>query len=180
MNEAQSLQRAIDEPVHMVDYDSAWPARFDTERRRLLERFPAELLDVQHIGSTAIPGMTAKSIIDIMAGVASMTVADTLFEPLLGYGYVTSREFNAGLTDRRWFMRHAHGRRTHHLHVVVHDSTLWRQRLAFRNALRADPTQAIRYATLKRELASSHQTDREAYTRAKGDFVRSIVGSDLR
>ncbi|MCE9665587.1 GrpB family protein [Halomonas sp. M5N1S17] len=175
MNEAQSLQQAIDEPVRLVGYDPAWPARFDAERERLLKRFPAELLDVQHIGSTAIPGMPAKPIIDVMAGVASMAMADDLFEPILDYGYVTSREFNASLTDRRWFMRHANGRRTHHLHVVVHDGDLWNQRLAFRDALRADSSLAARYAALKRELASCHREDREAYTRAKGDFVRSVV-----
>ncbi len=176
MNEAQSLQQAIDEPVRLVEYDPAWPARFDAERSRLRERFPAELIEVQHIGSTAIPGIPAKPIIDVMAGVASMTVADALFQPLLEHGYVTSVEFNASLTDRRWFMRHANGRRTYHLHVVVHDGELWRQRLAFRDALRADPTQAERYAALKRELASRHGTDREAYTRAKGEFVRSVIG----
>ncbi|MGR2738057.1 GrpB family protein [Billgrantia sp. Q4P2] len=175
MNEAQSLQRAIDEPVRLVDYDPVWPARFDAERTRLLERFPDDLLDVQHIGSTAIPGMPAKPIIDIMAGVASMAMADALFDPILDHGYVTSIEFNASLSDRRWFMRHANGQRTHHLHVVVHDGELWHQRLAFRDALRADPTQATRYAALKHELASRHQADREAYTQAKGDFIRSIV-----
>ncbi|EWH03320.1 GrpB family protein [Halomonas sp. BC04] len=175
MNEDQLLQQAIDEPVQLVEYVPAWPARFDAEQGRLLKRFPAELLDVQHIGSTAIPGMPAKPIIDVMAGVASMAVADALFAPLLEYGYVTSVEFNASLTDRRWFMRHANGRRTHHLHVVVHDGGLWRQRLVFRDALRADPALAEHYATLKRELASCHRQDREAYTRAKGDFIRALL-----
>ncbi|RCV90122.1 GrpB family protein [Billgrantia montanilacus] len=175
MNEAQSLQQAIDEPVHLMDYDPVWPARFDAERTRLLERFPDDLLDVQHIGSTAISGMPAKPIIDVMAGVASMAMADALFDPLLDYGYVTSQEFNASLTDRRWFMRHANGQRTHHLHVVVHDGDLWNKRLAFRDTLRSDAALSARYAALKRELASCHREDREAYTRAKGDFVRSIV-----
>ncbi|WP_104202896.1 GrpB family protein [Billgrantia saliphila] len=177
MTEAESLRLAIDERVELVDYDPRWPIRFDAECRRLQEGFPESLIDVQHIGSTAIPGMSAKPIIDVMAGVASMAVADSLFEPILAHGYVTSAVFNASLTDRRWFMRHAHGRRTHHLHVVVHDGELWHQRLAFRDALRADPIQATRYAVLKRELASRHQADREAYTQAKRDFVRSIVGS---
>lgn len=178
MNEAQSLQQAIDEPVLLAEYDPAWPARFEAERSRLRDRFPTELLDVQHIGSTAIPGMPAKPIIDVMAGVASMAVADALFEFILEHGYVTSVEFNASLADRRWFMRHANGHRTHHLHVVMHEGELWHQRLAFRDALCADAMQAERYAALKRELASRHHTDREAYTRAKGEFVRSIIGPD--
>ena len=178
MNEAQSLQQAIDEPVRLVDYDPAWPTRFDAERERLLKRFPAELLDVQHIGSTAIPGMPAKPTIDVMAGVASMAVADALFKPILDHGYVTSVEFNASLTDRRWFMRHANGQRTHHLHLVVYDGDLWRKRLAFRDALRSDTALAARYAALKRELASCHREDREAYTQAKGEFVRTVVELD--
>jgi GrpB-like predicted nucleotidyltransferase (UPF0157 family) len=91
MNEAQLLQQAIDEPVRLAEYDPAWPARFDAERSRLRERFPAELIEVQHIGSTAIPGMPAKPIIDVMVGVACMAVADALFEPILDHGYVTSR-----------------------------------------------------------------------------------------
>lgn len=174
MNDAQSLQQAIDEPVQLVEYDSTWPARYAAERDRLLQRFHAELLDVQHIGSTAMPGMPAKPIIDVMAGVASMAMADALFEPMLDYGYVTSIEFNAGLSDRRWFMRHANGRRTHHLHVVVLNGELWRQRLAFRDALSRDPALATRYADLKRELASRHHAGREAYTQAKGElYARS-------
>ena len=177
MNDAQSLQQAIDEPVQLVEYDSTWPARYAAEHDRLLQRFHADLLDVQHIGSTAVPGMPAKPIIDVMAGVASMAMADALFEPILDYGYVTSIEFNAGLSDRRWFMRHANGRRTHHLHVVVHDGELWQQRLAFRDALRRDPVLATRYAALKRELAVSHHEDREAYTQAKGEFISSVLAS---
>lgn len=175
MTEVESLEQAIHEQVMLSPYDQVWPACFNAERGRLLERFPTELLDVQHIGSTAIPGMPAKPIIDIMAGVASMAVADILFESLLDFSYVTSVEFNASLTDRRWFMRHANGHRTHHLHVVVYDGELWRKRLAFRDALRTDASLAERYATLKRELASHHREDREAYTLAKGDFVRSVV-----
>ncbi|MCE8021587.1 GrpB family protein [Halomonas sp. MCCC 1A11036] len=175
MNEAQSLQQAIDEPVRLAEYDPAWPARFEAERKRLLERFPTALIDVQHIGSTAIPGMPAKPIIDVMAGVASMAMADSLFELILDHGYVTSVEFNTCLTDRRWFMRHVNGRRTHHLHVVVHGGNLWHKRLAFRDALCTDAALAERYAALKRELASRHHTDREAYTRAKGEFVRSVI-----
>ncbi|KAA0011891.1 GrpB family protein [Billgrantia pellis] len=175
MTEAESLRLAVHERIELVDYDTTWPMHFDIERERLYERFPDSLIDVQHIGSTAVPGMPAKPIIDLMAGVASMAVADALFDTLLGFGYVTSVEFNANLTDRRWFMRHAHGRRTHHLHVVVHSGAVWHQRLAFRDALRTVPALAERYAALKRELASCHREDREAYTQAKGTFVRSVI-----
>ena len=83
MNEAQSLQQAIDEPVRLVEYDPAWPARFYAERSSLREHFPAELIVVQHIGSTAIPSMPAKARMQVMAGGASLPVAASLLQPLL-------------------------------------------------------------------------------------------------
>lgn len=176
MTESESLERAIHEEVALVPYDPHWSALFTAERDRLLGLFPAQLLDVQHIGSTAIPGMAAKPIIDLMAGVESMAMADLLYVPLLDSGYTTSDAFNATLTDRRWFMRYANGHRTHHLHVVVHGSGIWHQRLSFRDALRADSALAKRYTRLKQKLAHQYRTDREAYSRAKSDFVLSIVG----
>ncbi|MCG6657998.1 GrpB family protein [Halomonas campisalis] len=177
MTDAESLERAIHERVMLVPYDPAWPARFATERTRLLSRFPESLHEVEHIGSTAVPGLPAKPIIDIMAGVDSLAVADGLIAPLLESGYVTSATFNAALTDRRWLMRHADGRRTHHLHLVVQGERLWRERLAFRDALRASPALAGRYALLKAELAARHPDDREAYTRAKGEFIQAVLRS---
>ncbi|MES2950375.1 MAG: GrpB family protein [Pseudomonadota bacterium] len=176
MTEAESLERAIHEDVSLQAYDTQWPALFLAERARLIALFPAQLLDVQHFGSTAIPGMPAKPIIDLLGGVESMAVADALVPPLLRSGYTTSAEFNATLTDRRWLMRWADGRRTHHLHLVVMGSAEWQRRLHFRDALRADANLAERYAQLKSGLAAQHRTDREAYTQAKTEFVLSVVG----
>lgn len=172
--DADLERRAIREEVILASYDATWPARFIVERDRLLAHFP-QLLEVEHFGSTAISGMPAKPIIDILAGVESMAVADALFEPILAYGYTTSRAFNAMLPDRRWFMRSANGRRTHHLHLVVHGSESWRVHLRFRDALRANPAVAQRYAELKLELAAEFAGDREAYTNAKSEFVTSVV-----
>ena len=169
-----SLDRAIQEEVSLVPYVEAWPSQFAAERDRLVPLFP-KMLAVEHFGSTAIPGMPAKPIIDILAGVESMAVADALFEPVLASGYTTSREFNATLQDRRWFMRVADGRRTHHLHVVVLGGTQWEERLRFRDILRSNEGLAQQYASLKRELAARHQKDREAYTHAKSEFVASVV-----
>jgi GrpB-like predicted nucleotidyltransferase (UPF0157 family) len=176
MTDASSdLDRAIHEDVNLVPYDTEWPTQFDLERQRLLAKFP-QLLAIEHFGSTAIAGMPSKPIIDILAGVESMAVADSLFEPILNFAYTTSRSFNAMLPDRRWFMRASGGRRTHHLHVVVLGSECWRQRIHFRDALRLNPDLARRYATLKLELAAKFKQDREAYTNAKSEFVASVVG----
>jgi GrpB-like predicted nucleotidyltransferase (UPF0157 family) len=123
---------------------------------------------------TAVPGLVAKPVIDLMAGVESMSVARSLHEALCASGYTTSREFNESLADRQWFMRWAEGHRTHHLHVVVHGSPAWHERLRFRDVLRNQPEVAARYAALKRDLAARHTSDREAYTEAKEAFVRSL------
>jgi len=170
------LLQAIHQRVEIQPYDSEWPGRFALERERLMNLFPAAFRGIEHIGSTAVPGLAAKPVIDLMAGVDSIGVADELMNPLCQCGYDTSKEFNATLKDRRWLMLHANGRRTHHLHLVIHGHPDWLQRLAFRDALRADPVLAARYEILKRSLAALHADDREAYTKAKTGFILSVVG----
>jgi GrpB-like predicted nucleotidyltransferase (UPF0157 family) len=176
MNESESLHEAIHEEISLQAHDPAWPAKFVAERDRLLALFPLDIIDIEHIGSTAVPGLLAKPVIDILAGVVSMAAARALTGPLREAGYSTSAEFNAALTDRQWFMRWADGHRTHHLHVVVHRSTVWDQRLRFRDQLRASPVLAARYAALKARLVLQHANDREAYTQAKSAFVRATLG----
>ena len=174
MSELSPQEQAIREEVFLAPYDPSWPLLFSQERERFLSLFP-HLLAVEHIGSTAVPGLVAKPIIDIMAGVPSMAAADALFEPIMASGYTTSREFNALLTDRRWFMRSANGRRTHHLHVVVHLGQVWAQRLRFRDLLRGNPSLAQSYSQLKSELSVRFRQDREAYTDAKAEFVAAAL-----
>jgi GrpB-like predicted nucleotidyltransferase (UPF0157 family) len=176
MNEQQSLWAAIHEEVKLYPSDPAWPQSYAIERERLLSVLPGVFIDVQHIGSTAVPGLAAKPIIDILAGVVSMAVAESVIAPLCASGYTTSAEFNQTLSDRKWLMRWADGRRTHHLHVVVHDGPVWRERLRFRDALRASADLAARYAELKADAARKHPVDREAYTEAKTEFIRKVSG----
>lgn len=178
MTDAESLHAAIHEEVALQAYDAAWSDRFVAERDRLLALFPLIFVDIEHIGSTAVPGLMAKPIVDLLAGVETMAMARSLTEPLREAGYTTSAEFNATLTDRQWFMRCADGHRTHHLHIVVHGGPVWTRHLRFRDALRASPVFAARYAALKAELAVRHPTDREAYTSAKTAFVNSLSGDD--
>jgi GrpB-like predicted nucleotidyltransferase (UPF0157 family) len=175
MTDEESLLAAIHEEVTICQYDPSWPDMFATERRRLLSLFPMEFIEIEHIGSTAVSGFSAKPVIDILAGVQSMVVADALFEPMCRAGYITSAEFNSTLPDSRWFMRCAHGHRTHHLHVAVHGGKFWTQRLRFRDSLRADPELAARYSLLKAELAARYRADREAYTDEKSKFILAAV-----
>ncbi|WP_283148024.1 GrpB family protein [Silvimonas soli] len=177
MTPEESLHQAINQQVALVPYDPNWPLLFAREQERLSQLFGPVFLDIQHIGSTAIPNMLAKPVIDILAGVEPMPVAVGLNGPLCNAGYTTSAQFNASLTDRQWFMRWSEGVRTHHLHVVVYSSTQWQERLQFRDTLRHDPQLAAQYAALKTQLAQQFGDDREAYTDAKGEFVRTVLGS---
>ncbi|MEO6451834.1 MAG: GrpB family protein [Burkholderiaceae bacterium] len=171
----RSLVAAINEEVSLHPHDPAWAQVFELERNRLQSMLPGCFLAIEHIGSTAIPGLVAKPIVDIMAAVRSLEGVDALIERLCDNGYSTSLEFNASLTDRKWLMRWRDGHRTHHLHIVVLGNAQWVDRLAFRDALRGDPAQAQRYAELKTTLATRHRDDRGAYTDAKSLFVRDTV-----
>lgn len=166
-----SLTRAVVEKVRIVAHDLQWAAQFVAERARLLDVLPRRFAAIEHIGSTAVSRLAAKPIIDILGGVGSMSEADALLEPLCALGYETSAEFNATLPARRWLMRHAFGRRTHHLHLVVFGEEQWVQRLQFRDVLRANGALASRYGQLKQELAGQYRHDREAYTQAKTAFI---------
>lgn len=120
------------------------------------------------IGSTAVPGLLAKPIIDILAGGDSISLADKLIEPLCQEKCVTSMEYNTSLVGRRWLMRWEEGRRTHHLHLMVYGSQEWNRRLVFRNRLIESSKLAPQYGMKKRQWAAEFQSDREAYTSAKG------------
>jgi GrpB-like predicted nucleotidyltransferase (UPF0157 family) len=177
VTEEESLVAAISEDVKLHAYDPSWPAAFTAERERLAALLPGFFIEIQHIGSTSVPGLAAKPIIDVLAAASSLTEARLLTERICQCGYTTSAEFNAPLNGRLWFMRWANGHRTHHLHVVVHGSGIWHEFLKFREALRSYPDLAARYGALKFDLAERHSADREAYTNAKTEFVRSVLES---
>jgi GrpB-like predicted nucleotidyltransferase (UPF0157 family) len=155
--------------VEIVEYDSAWPAAYETERERL-----APLLggaEIHHIGSTAIPGLVAKPVIDMMALVCDLDAPIAALVDSGGYQYPPA--FNATLTHRRFLCYPTASLRTHHLHLVDDRKELER-RLRFRDRLRADPALADEYAVLKRALAERYRNDREAYTEAKTPFIRRV------
>ncbi len=132
--------------------------------------------DIEHIGSTAIPGLDAKPVVDVMAGLSSMADADPCVEPLVGLGYSYWAE--GAEPHHRLFVRFANPERTartHNLHLVEAGSWYWEERLLFRDYLREHPETVLAYASLKRDLAGHHRNDREAYTAAKAGFVSEVV-----
>lgn len=179
MDEGESLNRAINEKIVLCSYSTDWPTLFEEERARLLHLFSDKLVAIEHIGSTAVPGLSAKPIVDILVGVDSMHHADDLIHPLCDSKYTTSMEYNTSLIDRRWLMRWADGRRTHHLHLMVYGSQVWQQRLAFRDKLRADTELAQKYEKNKWRWAAKYRLDREAYTAAKRDFICETLNGGL-
>jgi GrpB-like predicted nucleotidyltransferase (UPF0157 family) len=172
---AEGLQQAIMEPVVLAPPNPAWPEMFADERQRLLDALPGRFIAIEHFGSTAVPGLLAKPVIDMLAGLATIDEAESLIDPLIALGYHYPAAFNASLPDRRWLMRQHLGRRTHHLHLVKYGDDGWARELRFRDVLRCDPGIAAQYARRKRELAGEHANDRERYTATKGEFIKGVL-----
>ena len=164
------------ETVHLVDADPAWTFRGQQERN-LLEAVLASWLiaRVEHVGSTSIPGLAAKPIIDLQAPVADLANADPIAAVLAPYDWHYVGPEVDHRPWRRFFVKVTSGRRSAHLHVMTPDSPRWLQQITFRDALRADPILTADYAALKRVLAAEHADDREAYSAAKHDFVQSVL-----
>jgi GrpB-like predicted nucleotidyltransferase (UPF0157 family) len=161
----------------VVPYDPAWPGRFDAERT-LLERTIARWVSggIHHVGSTAVPGLAAKPVIDILVGVEDLPSSRACFGALaeLSYQYAPYRA-----DEMHWFCKPSPARRTHHLHLVPTGSRRYREELAFRDLLRARPGLAENYQTLKRRLAVEYRDDREAYTDAKHTFIADALAGAL-
>ena len=169
----QTHLAAPEAPVEIVPYDPLWRYRFEEEAELLRRALAAWLAGpIEHIGSTAIPGLAAKPVIDIMASVPTLDDSRPAIRAAaaLGYWYAPYRaEFE------HWFCKPTPAFRTHHLHLVPVGSPQWFRCVAFRDYLRAHPGVAGEYETLKRRLALEHRLDREAYTQAKRPFIDRIT-----
>ena len=161
--------------IHIVPYDTSWVAQFERERA-VLDRLLAPWRGgpIEHVGSTAIPGLCAKPVIDIMVAVTSLRESEPAKSALREAGYQYA-EYKTEVMH--WFCKPSFAMRTHHLHLIPFGAPLWHDRLKFRDVLRADPVLAADYATLKLALASKFEFDREAYTEAKSAFVARILAS---
>ena len=163
------------ERVAVVPYDPEWPSSFETERV-LLARILAPWLEdgIHHIGATSIPGLAAKPFIDMMAGVHDLQEARAAFKPLREHSYV-STPHRPGIAHHFSKPSARLSELTHNLHLTEPGSDLWQERLAFRDALRADPVLAAEYAALKLRLVQDHGTDLGAYTAGKRAFVVGVL-----
>jgi GrpB-like predicted nucleotidyltransferase (UPF0157 family)/predicted kinase len=159
------------EAVELMPYDPTWPSQYETERRQIATVLGDLALQIHHIGSTAIPGLEAKPVIDIMVVVRHLDEATACIAPLqtLGYTFVDY----AQNTDRRFFRKGQP--RTHHLHIVAAGSQTLADHLEFRDALRAGPDRQQQYRDLKTSLSEKYKHDRAKYSESKGAFIETTL-----
>ena len=162
--------------VIIVEYNPRWVFLFEQEAEHIRTVLDGNLISrIEHFGSTAVPGLASKPIIDLLVGVRSLSKAKEVAVPQLehlGYAYWSDNP----APQQMFFVKGLppNSPRTHHIHMVEPNSVLW-ERLLFRDYLRKHSDEAIRYAQLKRRLAQRFSSDREAYTSGKAEYVESIM-----
>ncbi len=176
-----AVARLIAEDIAIEPHDPAWPVAFAREQAHLRACLPGDLVGrIEHFGSTAVPGLAAKPILDMLIEVTDLEAVKARVVPLLtaqGYEYLWRPTFgDATPPFYAWFIKRdpESGRRTHHLHMVEADFTGHWDRLLFRDQLRAHPELAREYAALKRRLAEASE-DRVAYTQGKTAFIVRVT-----
>ena len=176
----EKIARVVREEVAVVSYDPLWPEMFEQERLHLLSCLPRDLVKrIEHFGSTAVPGLCAKPIVDILVEVTSLEETKKRIAPILeaqGYDYFWRPSWGDDTPPfYAWFIkRDRNGKRTHHIHMVEVDFEHW-DRLLFRDYLIEHPDVAQEYSELKEKFSRVHRSDRVAYTEAKTEFIRDVT-----
>jgi GrpB-like predicted nucleotidyltransferase (UPF0157 family) len=162
------------EPVQIAEYDPAWPALFERERGLIAGVLGDLAAAIEHVGSTAVPGLGGKPVIDMMVAVRDVfDEGQRCVAPLEGLGYEYKGEL--GIPGRLYFRKLTQGRWSHQIHTVESGSDLWERHLLFRDYLRGQPDEAEAYYELKVRLAAEFRTDREGYTEAKTRFIEAAL-----
>lgn len=165
--------------VRLVPYDERWPMLFEAEARRIAHGVAAAGLPelaLEHVGSTAVPGLAAKPVLDIAAGCAAGTAASDYVGVLEALGYL--HRGDRGVPGREFFRRGE--LRSHHLHLVERNATHWTHYVQFRDTLRGNPSIRDAYAALKHALAARYPRDREAYILGKMEFIERVLRAETR
>jgi GrpB-like predicted nucleotidyltransferase (UPF0157 family) len=162
----------ISDPIFICEYDPRWPLEFARLRERVIEAVGDIVVRVEHVGSTAVPGLAAKPVIDLDVVIRSTSDFAFAVERLARLGY--DHEGDLGVAEREAFA-HPAGEARHHLYVCVEGAEPLRRHLRFRDRLRGDPALAAAYADLKRHLAERFRDDRDAYTEGKTSFIEAAL-----
>lgn len=163
--------------LRVIPYQDTWPAQYaqvDAELRAALSPLDVAL---EHIGSTAVPGLCAKPVIDVALGLDALEDVAEPIDALAAIGFVYRPEYEDRIPERRYFVRAAGQTPRVHLHALVGDGALWRQHLLFRDALRRDRSLMQSYASLKQQLVVLHASDKAAYTKAKAPFIQQVLSA---
>ncbi|WP_042365258.1 GrpB family protein [Streptacidiphilus neutrinimicus] len=163
-------------PVVIADYDPTWPQAFAAEAARIVSVCPTDAA-VEHIGSTAVPGLAAKPVLDVLVGVRALEPEGAAcVRGLVAAGYRYRPDFEAVMPHRRYLTRDAaDGTRIANIHLVRHGDPMWSATLAFRDALRTDPFLRAGYEAAKRSAAATAPNDVHAYNDAKGPFIAEAL-----
>jgi GrpB-like predicted nucleotidyltransferase (UPF0157 family) len=154
-------------------WNPRWPKRYAREAERLRLIFGPVLVSIEHIGSTSVPGLAAKPIIDILVTATSLGEVERLTTAMERAGYAAKGE--QGIPGRRYFRKGSNLRHTHHVHVYRHGDPRYQSEILFRDFLRSHRDRARAYQALKVELAARHRTDPAAYTEGKTDFIKRAL-----
>ena len=159
--------------VELLPYNPKWKKLYKKEEKLLYSAIGEYVLDIQHVGSTSIPGCKAKPIIDIAVGVKSLKAGEKCIKPLekLGYEY----KYDAGIKGRHFFAKGSEMYRTHYVHVEKINGKLWKNHILFRDYLRSHKEVIKEYNELKEKLAKKYKDNRVAYGMEKDPFVQKIV-----
>lgn len=160
--------------VSVVEYRPQWQRMFEEEKHLLQAILGEASAKIEHIGSTAVVGLAAKPIIDIMIGLPDFSAADRLISRIEIRGYEYIKKYEDEMPFRRYFAKDLNEIRTHQIHMVEIDSEFWERHLLFRNYLRQNPVAANKYASLKKQLAEREWVDVNEYADAKTEFIKSI------
>jgi GrpB-like predicted nucleotidyltransferase (UPF0157 family) len=162
--------------AELAPYHPSWPARFRVEAEVLRVALAPLAPVIEHVGSTAVPGLAALPVIDMAVGVAVPAELDAHADRLANFGYRLMRATDDTTPGRRTLLRTVRGVRTHHVHVVTAFGDAWHRLLMFRDMLRLDGDLAASYASLKHELARQARSRPLLYAAGKADFIRSVLG----
>jgi GrpB-like predicted nucleotidyltransferase (UPF0157 family) len=161
--------------IVVSDYDPNWPAQFETERRAVARAFGAIALTIEHVGSTAVPGLAAKPIIDLLVGVTDVGTARHRVEAMRSIGYTYMSEYRAWLPGEMLYRKGPPGPWTHHVHVMEPSSPRWDELVLVRDYLRAHREIAAAYGELKKALAVLFEDDIEGFRDAKRPFLAEVL-----
>jgi GrpB-like predicted nucleotidyltransferase (UPF0157 family) len=161
--------------IRVIEYQDEWASQYLQVEAELRSILPSPSFDLEHIGSTAVPGLCAKPVLDIVLGANSLQEVEAKTPGLTGLGFVYRPDYEAMIPDRRYFVRPEGQALRVHLHSVIRGGRLWLQHLRFRDALRQDPHLLLAYAELKQQLAVVHASDKAAYTEAKAPFIAQVL-----